>query len=223
MTEVPGRLRLQYREQLAGLEDRLLAMGGGILDMLEEAMTALADRDLLRADAVVRADDRLDAESRALQDTIMRTLALQAPVASDLRLVAAFFHVNLHLERMGDLCVNIAKAARAERPDADDPQVRAQVVDMAHHARRVVEAALDAFARRDLAVARSLPELDDPLDVLNRSIFRRTAQLAADEAALDWALRLVLVARYLERLADHAVDIGEQTVFAVTGELEKLS
>jgi phosphate transport system protein len=193
-----------------------------VLEMLDEAMVALDDADITRAEAVMRTDDRLDAESRRLQDTILRTIALQAPVASELRLIATFFHVNLHLERMGDLCVNVAKASRSQRPREDDAQVRAQVSEMAQHARRVIETALECFTRRDVALARTLPALDDPLDSLNRSIFRRTAQLAADEASLDWALRLVLVARHLERMADHAVDIGEQTVFAVTGELERL-
>jgi phosphate transport system protein len=223
MAEIPAALRRDYREQKADHEDRLLAMGGEILELLAEAMGALADHDGARADAVARRDGRLDAGSRSLQDEIMRTLALQAPVASELRLIAAFFHINAHLRRMSGLCANVARPAHADRPRAEDPQLAAQLTEMAQHARRVIEGSLEAFARRDVALARSLSELDDPLDALNRSVFRRTAQLTADEEDLDWAMRRVLVARHLERMADHAVDIGEQTIFIVTGELEKLS
>lgn len=220
--EIQSKLRRQYREQRSHVEDRLLAMGSGVLDQLEEAMAALEARDYDRAEAVRRADARLDAESRALQNDILRLLALQAPVASELRVMALYLFTNLHLERMSDLSANVARNAESAQAD-DDPQVHAQVIEMAGHTRRVIETALQAFARRDLALARTLPELDDPIDVLNRSIFRRTTELVAAQGDVDWAMRLVLVSRHLERMADHAVDIGEQVIYAVTGEHERLS
>jgi phosphate transport system protein len=219
--EIPAELRVQYRAQRSGVEDSLLGMGSTVLELLAEATAALDGRDAERAGAVQRADERLDAESRVLQDQILRMLALQAPVASELRLMALYLFANLHLERMSDLCANIARAAADAQPQVD-PQVRAQVAEMAQHAHRVVETMLQALARRDVELARSLPTLDDPLDTLNRSIFRRTAELVAAEGEFDWAMRLILVARYIERLADHAVDIGEQVIYAVTGELERL-
>jgi phosphate transport system protein len=219
--EIPAELRRQYRAEKLAVEDRLLGMGGTVLDLLRTATAALQDRDVERAEEVKRADARLDAESRALQDEILRLVALQAPVASELRTVALYLYVNIHLERMSDLCRNVARAAASAQPD-EDAQVRAQIEEMSRHAQRVIETMLQAFAQRDADLARTLPALDHPLDVLNRSIFRRTTELVTAEGDFEWAMRLVLVARYIERMADHAVDIGEQIIYAVTGRLESL-
>ncbi len=221
MVERQAELRKEHRQQMAGLEDGLLAMGSQVVDMLSEAMTALEQRDRERADAVKRAHDRVREQHHALQDRILRTLALQAPVASELRLVATYIHVNIHVERMAGLCRNIAKAVDTA-VGSDDAQIRAQLAEMAQHARRVIERAMESFTRRDVELARTLPELDDPIDSLNRSIFRRTVEVVAAEGDFDWMMRMVLVARYLERLSDHAVAIGEQTIFAATGEVGSL-
>jgi phosphate transport system protein len=212
------KLRREYRQELSGLEDRLLSMGARVLDMLTESVEALGTQDVERAEAVIRADDLLDAQYEDVHDHILSTIALQAPVATQLRLLSAFLHCNIHLERMGDLCVNIAKIVTLIDTDADDPELMAQVQEMAQHAKRVIERSLEAFAKRDLDVVAELPLLDDPIDKLNRGLFKRMVRLAiADEAALDWAMRMVLVSRYLERMGDHAVDIGEQVYFVVTG------
>lgn len=219
-----GKLRAQHRERLRGLEDRILSMGNQTLDMLSEALAALGEGDTPRANAVIRADDRVDDSYRAIQADVFTTLALQSPVASELRMLAALIHVNIHIERIGDLCVNIAKFAGSDLATGEDPEIAAQLQEMAQHAARAVHRALDSFARRDLRMAHELPALDDPIDHLNRAVFGRTVELAAaDQQRLDWALRMVLVARYLERVGDHAVDIAEQTVFAVTGETIELA
>ena len=212
------KLRREYRQELSGLEDRLLSMGARVLDMLSESIEALGTRDIARAEAVIRADDLLDEQYEDVHDHILSTIALQAPVATQLRLLSAFLHCNIHLERMGDLCVNIAKIVTLIDTDADDPELMAQVQEMAAHAKRVIERSLEAFAKRDLDVVAQLPLLDDPIDKLNRGLFKRMVRLAIDdEAKLDWAMRMVLVCRYLERMGDHAVDIGEQVYFVVTG------
>jgi phosphate transport system protein len=210
--------RQHYRSRLFLLEDRLLVMGDGVVDMAGEAVTALTAGDVQRAAAVVRSDDRLDDEHQELQEEILTLLALQAPVASELRLVSACLHVSGHLERMGDLCVNIARSVQAAGHTPGDAPTLAQLDDMGHRARRLVRRSLDAFARRDVGLATGLAGLDEPIDRLNRQLFRRLVELAAaDSSLLDWAMRMVLVARYLERLADHAVDVGRQTVFLVAG------
>ncbi|HVM20822.1 MAG TPA: phosphate signaling complex protein PhoU [Egibacteraceae bacterium] len=213
------KLRREYREGLSGLEDRMLSMGGRVLEMLTEAMAALETHDEDKAAVVIRADDLLDEQYEDVHETILTLLALQAPVAKDLRLLSAFLHSNIHLERMGDLCVNISKIVTLVDPGAGDPELMAQVQEMGQHARRVIERSLDALAKRDLSIVQTLPELDDPLDKLNRGLFKRMVRLGIDdEAKLDWAMRMVLVSRYLERMGDHAVDIGEQVHFVVTGE-----
>jgi phosphate transport system protein len=220
--EIPQPLRREFRSQMAGVEDRLLAQGATVLEQLDEAVGALAQRDAERAAAVLRARERLEAEHRALQEDILRLLTLQAPVAGQLRQVATYIPVNLHVARMGGLCRNVARAAQEPRGPEDD-QIQAQIGEMAQLARRVAERSLECFARRDLELARSLPGLDEPVDVLNRSIFRRTVELAAAEGDFEWVVRMVLVARYIERLSDHAVEIGEQVAYAVTGRMDPLA
>ena len=218
------KLRHEYRQELSGLEDRLLSMGARVLDMLNESIEALGTQDIPRAEAVIRADDLLDEQYEDVHDHILTTIALQAPVATQLRLLSAFLHCNIHLERMGDLCVNVAKIVTLIDTDADDPELMAQVQEMAQHAKRVIERSLEAFAKRDLDAVAELPVLDDSIDKLNRGLFKRMVRLAIDdEAALDWAMRMVLVSRYLERMGDHAVDIGEQVYFVVTGHNIELS
>jgi len=219
-----GELRAGHREHLVRLEDRVLAMGEQVLDMLANAMTALEQRDHDLATDVIAADDAVDQEYVQIQDGILTTLALQAPVATELRLVAALLHVNVHLERMGDVSVNIAKFVDLLADYPGEDELLAQISEMGEHGKRVARAALKAFSSRDLEAARALPVLDDPLDQLNKGLFRRLVALAAsDETRLDWAMRMVLVARNLERFGDHAVDIGEQAIFAVTGNMVELS
>ena len=214
-----AKLRREYREGMSGLEDRILSMGGRVVEMLSEAMEALATHDEERAAAVIRADDVLDDAYEDVHETILTLLALQAPVATQLRLLSAFLHCNIHLERMGDLCVNIAKIVTLVDRDAEDEELMAQVQDMAQHARRVIDRALEALAKRDLDIVAQLPALDDPIDKLNRGLFKRMVHKAIQqEEKLDWAMRMVLVSRYLERMGDHAVDIGEQVYFVVTGD-----
>lgn len=218
------KLRREYRDRLAELEDDLLTMGTRVLDMLSASMEALVRRDVAAAHEVIRSDDRLDAAYNAIEEGVLTTIALQSPVASELRLLTAFLHMNVHLERMGDLCVNIAKFVLLVEEFTDDPELMAQLQEMGGHARRVIARSLDAFSRRDLDLVFSLPQLDEPLDQLNKGLFARLVRLAAtDEHRLDWAMRMVLVARYLERIGDHAVDIGEQVHFAVTGQRVELA
>lgn len=212
-------LRREHQHQLSALEDKVLGMGSRILDQLDEAIRALGDRDVERAEAVIRADDHIDRTYQEVEKALFDTIALQAPVAGDLRLVSALIHTNLHLERMGDLCVNVAKLTRLMVDYPADEELMAQVREMAVHAKGLLQRCLDAFAARDLELVRTLPGLDDPLDRLNKGLFRRLVDLAArDETRLDWAMRMVLVARYMERIGDHSVDIGEQLAFLITGE-----
>ena len=214
-----AKLRRDYREGLSGLEDRIISMGARVVEMLSEAMGALAGHDAERAAAVIRTDDLLDEQYEDVHETILTLLALQAPVATELRLLSAFLHCNIHLERMGDLCVNIARIVSLVNPDTEDPELMAQVQEMAQHARRVIDRALESLVQRDLDLVATLPVLDDPIDKLNRGLFKRMVHKAiVEEEKLDWAMRMVLVSRYLERMGDHAVDIGEQVHFIVTGD-----
>ena len=178
--------------------------------------------DTTLADEVIVRDDQIDRSYVEVEQEILRTLALQAPVAKDLRLVAGVLHINSHIERMGDLCVNMAKFVRITKDYPPVPEIQATLVEMGGHAQRMVAAAMTCFARRDLELAERLPIFDQPLDRLNVEVFRQIERAAGDDRTLEWASRMVLVARYLERLGDHSVDIGEQVVFIVTGEVKEL-
>jgi phosphate transport system protein len=138
-------------------------------------------------------------------------------VAGDLRLVSAILHANVHIERMGDLCVNIAKFVRNRDPYPTDSPLLMRVEEMGERAAEMLDLALSAFAQRSVELAEQLPERDEYLDRLNRGMLGALKEYAADEDSFEWATKLMLVARYLERMGDHAVDIGEQIAFLVTG------
>jgi phosphate transport system protein len=216
-------VRTTFEQRLEGLEAKLLQMGQLVQSQLDRTLEALASFDTTLADEVAVRDDQIDRVYVEVEQEILRTLALQAPVAKDLRLVAGVLHINSHIERMGDLCVNMAKFVRITKDYPPVPEIQSTLTEMGGQAQRMVAAAMTCFARRDLELAERLPILDQPLDRLNAQVFRQIERAAAsDDRALEWSSRMVLVARYLERLGDHSVDIGEQVVFIVTGEVKEL-
>ncbi|MFN2556162.1 MAG: phosphate signaling complex protein PhoU [Nitriliruptorales bacterium] len=217
-------MRNHFHAEIDHLVDALVGMGEIAGEMLARGVRALVRRDLSLADEVMRSDDEVDARYVQVQNRIVRTLALQAPVASDLRLLSAMLHVNIHLERMGDYAVNVARMAKLSANYQDEPELADQLREMAEIAIEVGEEAVVSFAQRDLERARRLPLLDDSVDHLNIGVFKRLVRLASDdESHLEWATHMILVARQIERWSDHAVDIGEATIFAVTGEMVELS
>jgi phosphate transport system protein len=131
--------------------------------------------------------------------------------------VSAILHSNIHIERMGDLCVNIAKFVRNELPYPTDSPMVTRLTEMGGRAAEMLELVLTAFAQRSVELAEQLPDKDTAIDRLNRGMLGELKRHAADEESFEWATNLILVARYLERFADHCVDIAEQTAFLVTG------
>lgn len=217
-------MRDEFQGEIDALIDVLLRTGDTVIDMLDRALTALVEEDLELAAEVVRADDRVDATYADVQERVVKLMALQAPVASDLRLIATMLRVDIHLERMGDYAVNVARAVRRTSEYRDDPDLARQLREMGDLATEVARSALRAFGQRDVELARRLDDIDDGVDRLNIGVFQRLVRLAAtDEERLRWATHMVLVARQIERFGDHAVDIGEATIFAVTGEVVELS
>jgi phosphate transport system protein len=215
-------VRTTFEQRLEGLEAKLLQMGQLVQSQLDRTLDALATFDTTLADEAIVRDDQIDRVYIEVEEEILRTLALQAPVAKDLRLVAGVLHINSHIERMGDLCVNMAKFVRITKDYPPVGEIQSTLTEMGSHAQRLVAAAMTAFARRDVEIAERLPILDQPLDRLNAQIFRQIERAAEDDRALEWASRMILVARYLERIGDHSVDIGEQVIFIVTGEVREL-
>jgi phosphate transport system protein len=186
-------------------------------------MSALRNQDAELADEVIAFDDEVDQRYLELEQGIEGLLARQTPVASDLRLVLAILHINLHLERMADLCVTITKLMKLALGAEGDPAVLESMDEMGERAEEMIGAAMQAFASRDLAGAEAIVDLDELIDRANRRFVRSVLELGGDEASREWGLRMLLVSRCLERIGDHAVDIGEQTAYLITGELREFS
>ncbi|MDP9295191.1 MAG: phosphate signaling complex protein PhoU [Actinomycetota bacterium] len=215
--------RRQFHEELDAMEADILVLGGLAERSVERATDALARRDDELAREVIAADDEIDALYLDLEQRILGLLATQTPVASDLRLVSAILHINLHLERVGDMAVNIAKMSLAVQDLPGSPTVLSHILEMSDVVRPMIRVALEAFTARDLELCLRLPLMDDPVDRLNLGMYKEVAALSADPAKLDWGLRMNVVARQLERVGDHAVDIAEQVGFLLTGEFREFT
>jgi phosphate transport system protein len=180
--------------------------------------------DTAAADRVVAADREVDRAYAQVQHGVLAAVALHGPVGGDLRLLTALVHVSLHLERMGDYATNVARTVKRAVEFPSDPSLSEQLAEMGALAREVGRASLRAFVTRDADAARASAALDDGVDRLNIGIFQRLVRLAAaDEARIEWVTHMIQLVRQLERYADHGVDIAEQTIFAVTGQLTELS
>ena len=216
-------VRLSFQEELDRLEASLQEEGELVLRSLRACMNALSQQDVELAGEVITFDDDVDQSFFGIQQGIHTLLARQTPVASDLRLVLAMLHANLHLERMADYCVTIAKLTKLIEGLSRDPSFLEGLDEMAERAEEMIRVALDSFAQRDLAGAERLVELDELIDRANRRVVDRVLRLGGDESKLEWGLRILLVSRCLERIGDHAVDIGEQTAYVVTGEFREFT
>lgn len=215
--------RVHFHEELEALEHDILAMGELAERAVGKAVDALATRNDAEADEVIAGDDEIDEKYLSVEQRTLQVLALQTPVATDLRLISAILHINLHLERVGDMAVNIAKIYKSIRELPGSQTILSQIGEMSDVVRPMLRTAMEAFGRRDLELCLKLPEMDDPVDRLNLGMYKEVAALAADPAMLDWGLRMNVVARQLERVGDHAVDIGEQVGFLLTGEFREFT
>src|SRR5438093_11552961 len=202
-------MRTTFQEELDLLEATLQEEGELVLRALRGAIKALEQRDEELADEVIAFDDDVDQRYVRIEEGIQLLLARQTPVASDLRLVLAMLHTNLHLERMADYCVTIAKLTKLIEGLSRDPSFLEGLDEMAERAEEMTRVALDSFAQRDLAGAERLVELDELIDRANRRVVDRVLRLGGDESKLEGGLRILLVSRCLERIGAHAVDIGD--------------
>jgi phosphate transport system protein len=216
-------LRETFQEELDRLEATLQEEGALVLRALRGALNAVEDRDGDLADEVIQFDDEVDRLYVEIEHGIESLLARQTPVASDLRLVLAMIHINLHLERMADYCVTIAKLTKLA-PEVDPaPRLLEGFEEMGARAEEMIRVALDSFANRDLEGAESLVQLDELIDRANRRVVEQLLALGAAPEMREYGLRMVLVSRALERIGDHAVDIGEQTAYLLTAEFREFT
>ncbi len=215
--------RVEFQQGLDALEATLQEQGAVVLRALRGAVSVVESQDTELCDEVIAFDDEIDSRYHRIERMVEETIAHQAPVASDLRLVLAVLHDSIHLERIGDQCVTIAKLTKL----ASDLEMKHDLVEglteMGERCEEMVRVALDSFAARDLVRARELPELDELVDRTNRRVADRVLALAHEPGTQEWGMRMIVVSRCLERVGDNAVDIGEQTAFLVTGEFHEFT
>ena len=217
-------MRIGFSEELAALEAGLQEEGDLVLRALRSSLNALARADMELADEVISFDDEVDKRYVAIEEGVQSLLARQTPVAADLRLVLAILRVNLHLERMADYCVTVAKLTKLMGDlNVSEPAIAGSIEDMGQRAEQMIRVALDSFADRDAEKAHTLVELDELIDRANRQATEDVLSLGDSAEEREYGLRMLVISRCVERIGDHAVDIGEQVAYLVTGELRELT
>ena len=218
------RARQHFADELARVEAQGLGGLDLVVQQLDKVLEALEHQDVELAAMVIANDDLIDGRYLEVHQELLSLFALQAPVAGDLRVVAALLHVMKNLERMGDQCVNIAKTIPLT---GHEPPVREELLErilrMGRAARTEVTQSKAAFANRDVEMAEDLVRQDAEINALNREIFQLAIDVGTDPDTREWAMHMVMVARAIERIGDNAVDVGEQTAFVVTGLFREFS
>jgi phosphate transport system protein len=207
-----------FQEDLETLQSRLLAMGGLAEERVRTAVSSLVSRDVAVIDRVMRGDEPINELHMEIDHRCFKLLALHQPMAVDLRAIISAVKINVDLERVGDLAVNIAEAARRY---VTHPPVK-KLIDiplMGDIAQAMLRDALDAFVRRDTALAQHVLNEDDRLDGLKTQIFRELlTYMLQDPSTVEPALDLILISRHLERIGDHATNIAEDVIFMVSAQ-----
>ena len=217
-------MRISFQEELAQLEAAVQEEGALVLRALRGALNALARGDTELADEVIAFDDEIDRRYFSIEEGVQSLLARQTPVAIDLRLVLAVLRVNLHLERMADYCVTVAKLTKLMgNLEVSGEAILGSLEDMGRRAEQMIRVSLDAFANRDVAQAESLVDLDELIDHSNRRAVEDVLPLGNSPDEREYGLRMLVVSRCVERIGDHAVDIGEQVAYLVTGEFREFT
>jgi len=215
--------RVEYQARLEALEADLKEQGGVVLRAVAGAINALETQDVELCDEVIAFDDEIDDRYHRIERSIGELLAQQAPVATDLRLVLAVLHSSIHLERIGDQSVTVAKLTKLSAALEQHTELVEGLCEMGTRAAEMVRRALDSFAARDVDGARELVDLDELIDRTNRAVVDKVLAMSASPGMQEWGMRMIVVARCIERIGDNAVDIGEQTEYLITGEFHEFS
>ncbi len=212
-------MQRHFHEELEALKQTLLAMGALVEDQIRRVMHALIDRDDQLARSVIERDREVNAYDVEIDEKCVELLALHQPTAGDLRFITTAMKIVTDLERIGDQAVNIAQRVRELNLE---PQLKPYIdlPRMAELAQAMVKESLDAFVARDTALARRVCAADAPVDALNHQIFRELLTfMMEDPKTIPRAIRLILISRFLERVADHATNIAEMVIFMVDSKM----
>ncbi len=214
---MPAHTDKNYEEELRRLKEEILKTGGVVEEMLSQSTKALVERDSHLAQEVIQRDPEVNELEIKIDELCLQLLALRQPAASDLRFIAIGLRASKDLERIGDLAVNISEQTLELNKE---PQLKPYVdlPKMAERTRKMVKGSLDAFVKRDANLAQSVCEMDDEVDTLNHHVFEELMSLMQqDSQSVSRAIRLILIARHFERVADHATNIAEEVIFMVQG------
>ncbi len=216
-------MRKGFHEELRELKKSVVDLGKTVRSSVADALRAVEEGDTELASKIMEKDDIIDKRILEIEEYGVSLVARQAPVARDLRLLHSILFISTHLERMGDLAFNIARTVKhlSTSPEKGNDLMKI-LKEMGEQALRVIDRGIEAFEKNDLKIAEELPLLDEPIDEKFKEFFQVLAQKSAEEHSLDWASNMVLICRWLERIADHAVDIGERVAYLVTGEMIEL-
>lgn len=208
-----------FHQGLSELEQKVLSMVDRAEQMVEMAVQAVTSDDIELAARVIELDTDIDQTYMEVHQDWTTLMARHQPLGSDLRKMTILIQLNVTFERMGDQCVNIAKIAQLNQGLPRVQRICDQVREMGDLVRPMIRTAIESYVRGDVDEARLLPAMDQPVDRLNANMYKETVAVGANPQLLEWATKMLMVSRALERVGDQAVDFGEQTVYLITGEL----
>lgn len=218
VTYVPQDIRKTFHQELDEVHQEIVRYAAMVTEVIPQGTDALLANDLEEAQGIIDGDDALDALSVEIEDRCYQLLALQQPMAGDLRAIVTALRLTSEIERSGDLVVNIMKGARRMYGVEFDPRLRGLIERMSEQAQRLFKLAVDAYVEGNAGLAAALDDMDDRLDLLHKdyiqAIFESHSQNNLD---LQAAVQLALIGRYYERIGDHAVNMGERVLYMVTG------
>jgi phosphate transport system protein len=208
----------QFHDELDHLEQRLLDIIDTAEGMVGRAVESVVTGNMGLADEVIEADNAIDEENFQIHQDWTTLMARYQPLGPDLRRMAVLLHLNITFERMGDQCVNIAKITRLNEGLPASQRICDLITEMGDLVRPMIRTAIEAFVRKDLDEARLLPAMDEPVDRINANMYREAVEVSGDKGMLEWATKMILVSRALERIGDQSVDFAEQTAYLITGD-----
>lgn len=210
--------RAHFHQELEELQAELLTVIDQATDMVGKAVEAVTTGNLELADEVVASDGKIDQTYLDIHNKWINLMARQQPMGSDLRRMAVILQLNMTFERMGDQCVNIARTTKYTQGLSRDPKIIQLLQEMSDLLQPMIRTGVEAYIRGDVDEARLLPAMDEPIDRINRNMYRHVVAAGPDPQRLEWAIKMMLVSRALERIGDQVVDLAEQTVYLLTGE-----
>lgn len=208
----------QFHDELDSLEQRLLDIIDTAEGMVGRAVESVVTGNIELANEVIQADTAIDQENFQIHQDWTTLMARYQPLGPDLRRMAVLLHLNITFERMGDQCVNIAKITRLNDGLPSSQRICDLITEMGDLVRPMIRTAIEAFVRKDLDEARLLPAMDEPVDRINANMYREAVEVSEDTGMLEWATKMILVSRALERIGDQSVDFAEQTAYLITGD-----